>query len=60
MLVGKFPTKQFLTKYKLDKEYEGISESCMNGDIASFEKHMDQNMQLFIESGVYFALEKLN
>jgi Fe-S cluster assembly ATPase SufC len=31
----------------------------MKGDLASLEKEIDKNMQVFIQSGVYFALEKL-
>lgn len=40
-------------------EYAGISIACMEGDIQLFEESIDANMQIFISSGVYLAVEKL-
>jgi myosin heavy subunit len=59
MLIGKFPTKEFLQRFHLEDTYWGIAEACMRGDISSLEKSIETNMQVFIRSGVYFALEKL-
>jgi hypothetical protein len=33
MQIGKFPTREFLQKYNLEKEYWDITEACLNGDI---------------------------
>jgi hypothetical protein len=37
MLIGKFPTKEFLQRFNLEDTYWGIAEACMRGDIASLE-----------------------
>ena len=59
MLIGKFPSKEYLQRFHLEDTYWGIVDGCMKGDIALLEKEIDKNMQVFIQSGVYFALEKL-
>jgi hypothetical protein len=48
MLIGKFPAKDFLARFNLVETYWAIADSCMKGDIASLEAHIDSNMQVFI------------
>jgi hypothetical protein len=48
MLIGKFPSKEYLQRYHLEDTYWGIVDSCMRGDIATLEKEIDKNMQVFI------------
>lgn len=59
MLIGKFPSREYLQRYDLEDTYWGIVDGCIKGDLAAFEREIDKNMQVFIQSGVYFALEKL-
>lgn len=59
MLIGRFPTKEFLKECDLEKEFKNISFACMNGDIVALDQQIDINMSHFLKSGVYFAIEKL-
>ena len=56
--MGKFPKTKFLNENGLS-EYNHIVQACQNGDIGSLEQAIEKNMEIFIQSGVYLAIEKL-
>jgi len=38
MMIGKFPTKEFLVECDLEEEFKNISFACMNGDVVALEQ----------------------
>lgn len=59
MLAGKYATDEYLEKYGLAGEYKMIGHAVRNGDLGLLEDILDKNCQMYIQSGVYLALEKL-
>lgn len=47
MIQGKFPSRTLLELYDL-KEYLGIVDAVLNGDMQAFEKEIEQYMDQFI------------
>ena len=58
MQVGKFPTSDFLKQNGLT-EYNEVIQACIEGEIGNLEAAIEKNMSIFIQSGVYLAVEKL-
>jgi len=58
MQVGKFPTMDFLQENGLT-EYNPVIQACIEGEIGNLEAAIEKNMEIFIQSGVYLAVEKL-
>jgi hypothetical protein len=48
MLIGKFPSQEFLKKFELDDDYWPICEACQIGNIKRFEEHLDEKMSVLI------------
>ena len=59
MLAGNYPTDEFLESHNLAAEYKAIGHAVRGGDIAHLEELLDKNCQIYIQSGVFLALEKL-
>jgi len=59
MQTGKFPSDEMLEAYSLTQEFQGVREACLNGDIKMLEDQLETNMQSFISSGIYLAVEKM-
>ena len=59
MLIGKFPSNQFLQQYELAEVYWPFCEAVEEGDMKKFEDHLDAQMSALIQSGVFLAVEKL-
>lgn len=59
MLYGRMPSEQFLKEKGLENEYAIISRAVVNGDINSYEKCLDENMEGYLTTGVYLTLDKL-
>ena len=38
MLIGKFPSQEFLAEYELADEYLTLTKACINGDIKLLEQ----------------------
>lgn len=53
-----FPSKKLLQKYQLS-QYISVSEACIQGNMSQLEDSIDDNMQDFVQTGVYLAIEKL-
>lgn len=58
MNLNKFPTEVLLKKYQL-VEYQDLAESCMNGNLGKFEETIETYMDVYVQSGVFLAVEKL-
>jgi len=58
MIAGNFPTLQLLEMYDL-KEYMGLSQACVRGDLHDLEVNIEKHMDYFISLGVFIAVESL-
>mmetsp|Transcript_4672 Transcript_4672/g.7943 ORF Transcript_4672/g.7943 Transcript_4672/m.7943 type:complete len:405 (-) Transcript_4672:284-1498(-) len=59
MLIGIFPSKQFLDQFNLTQEYYLLGQACQRGELKEFEDNLDKHMSTLIQSGVFLAVEKL-
>jgi hypothetical protein len=55
---GNFPSPQLLEQYDL-KEYMGLSQAAIKGDLCELEKNIEKHMDYFISLGVFISVEKL-
>jgi len=55
---GKMPTEQFIQSYGL-QDYLPLIESLRSGSLALFLKYMNQNIELLLQRGTYFLVERL-
>ena len=59
MQVGEFPSDELLTSLGYSLAYKGIKDSINEGDIQRLEKCLEDNMEAFVSTGIYLAVEKL-
>ena len=58
MINGRFPSRELLERYGL-VEYIDVTVAAMKGDMQALEQCISQNMDLYIQSGVFTVIERL-
>ena len=58
MINGRFPSRELLERYGLSV-YLDVKIAALKGDMQALEQCIKQNMDLYMQSGVFTVIERL-
>lgn len=59
LIQGCLPSPRLLEEYGFTAQYSGIVAGLRHGNIPAFKNALEDNLEVFIKSGVYLTLDKL-